>query len=164
MPFRIDPATEDDVSIILSFIKELADFEHLAHEVVATEDGILAALFSTRPVAEACIGRYDGEPVAFALFFSSFSTFLGRPGLYLEDLYVRPEFRGRGFGRRLLIHLARQARDRGCGRVEWSVLDWNSRAIESYRRVGAVPMDEWTTYRLTGDALDRLADEGADED
>lgn len=158
MAFRIDPATEADVPVILSFIKELAAFERLSHEVVATEEQIHAALFSDRPVAEACLGRHDDEPVGFALFFSSFSTFLGRAGLYLEDLYVRPSHRGRGFGRRLLVHLARLARDRGCGRVEWSVLDWNHRAIAAYERVGAVPMDEWTVYRLTGAALTRLAE------
>ena len=160
MPFRIDEATEADVWVILSFVEELADYERLSHDVVATHDDIHAALFSDHPVAEAVIGRYDGEPVGFALFFSSFSTFLGRPGIYLEDLYVRPDYRSRGFGRRLLVHLARLAQTRGCGRVEWSVLDWNSRAIDSYRRAGAVPMDEWTVYRLTGEALDRLASEG----
>ena len=147
--------------LILDLIRELAEYEQLAHEVVATEADIPAALFAERPAAETVIGRLDGEAVGFALFFRNFSTFLGRPGLYLEDLYVRPAFRGRGVGRRLLAHLARLARRRGCGRVEWSVLDWNAPAIAAYRRVGAVPLDEWTTYRLSGEALARLAGEGA---
>ena len=147
--------------LILDLIRELAEYEQLAHEVVATEADIHAALFAERPAAETVIGRLDGEAVGFALFFRNFSTFLGHPGICLEDLYVRPAFRGRGFGRRLLAHLARLARRRGCGRVEWSVLDWNAPAIAAYRRVGAVPLDEWTTYRLSGEALARLAGEGA---
>ncbi len=159
MSFRIDPATPADVPLVLEFIRELAEYERLAQAVVATERDVRAALFGERPAAEAVIGRQDADPVGFALFFRNFSTFLGRPGIYLEDLYVRPAFRGRGFGRRLLAHLARLARQRGCGRVEWSVLDWNAPAIAAYRRAGAVPLDEWTTYRLSGEALARLARE-----
>ena len=159
MSFRIDPATPADVPLILDLIRELAEYERLADEVVATEADIHAALFAERPAAETVIGRLDGETVGFALFFSNFSTFLGRPGIYLEDLYVRPAFRGRGFGRRLLAHLARLARRRGGGRVEWSVLDWNAPAIAAYRRAGAAPLDDWTTYRLSGEALARLAGE-----
>jgi len=158
--FRIRSATASDVPVVLALIKELAAYERLSHEVVATEDDIHRALFSSRPVAEAVIGEYEGQPVAFALFFHNFSTFRGRPGLYLEDLYVTPEFRRRGLGRRLLIHLARLAVERRCGRMEWSVLDWNDPAIQAYRRIGAVPLDEWTVYRLAGDALERLAREG----
>lgn len=159
MAFRIEPATEADIPTILRFIRELAAFEKLADEVVATEDQLRAALFSDQPVAESLIGRCDERPVAFALFFTSFSTFLGQAGIYLEDLYVTPDYRRRGYGRRLLAHLAALARERGCGRVEWSVLDWNQPAIESYRRVGATPMEQWTVYRLTGEALIRLAGE-----
>ena len=156
---EIARATEADVPLILSLITKLAEYERMADQVVATEADLQRSLFSDRPHAEAVIARLDDEPVGFALFFHSFSTFLGRPGLYLEDLYVMPQFRGRGFGRRLLRHLAGLAIERGCGRVEWSVLDWNELAITSYRRAGAVPMDAWTVYRLTGDALRALADE-----
>jgi len=157
--FQIHPATVADVPIILSLIKELAEYERLAHEVVATEADLRKALFSPRPVAEALVGRFEGDPIALALFFHSFSTFLGRPGIYLEDLYVRPAYRGRGFGRCLLAHLAGLAVERQCGRLEWSVLTWNELAIKSYRRAEAIPMDDWTVYRLTGDALRRLARE-----
>ncbi len=153
----INPARERDVPIVLTLIKELAEYERMGDQVVATEADLRRALFSEPPEAEAIIARSGGAPVGFALFFHSFSTFMGRPGLYLEDLYVRPAHRGRGFGRRLLAHLARLAVARGCGRFEWSVLDWNDLAITSYRRAGAKPMDEWTVYRLTGDALERLA-------
>ena len=162
LDFRIDPASVADVPVILSLIKELAEYERLSQEVVVTEADIRDALFSDRPVAEAVVGRCGDEPVAFALFFHNFSTFLGRPGIYLEDLYVRPAYRGRGFGRRLLVHLARLATERRCGRFEWSVLGWNELAITSYRRVGAVPMNEWTVYRLTGKALEKLAAEDQD--
>ncbi len=155
--FRIDAATESDVPVILSLIRELAEYERLLHEAVATEADLRQSLFSLHPAAEAVIGRYNGEPIAFAVFFRNFSTFLGRPGIYLEDLYVRPPYRGRGFGSRLLMHLAALAVERGYGRLEWSVLDWNELAIKSYRRAGAVPMDGWTVYRLTGDTLVSLA-------
>ena len=160
MAFRIDPAVEADAPLILALIRELAEYEKLADQVTATEADIARALFADPPRAEAVVARLDGEPVGFALFFHNFSTFVGRPGLYLEDLYVRPPHRGRGFGRRLLAHLARIAVERGCGRFEWSVLDWNAPAIAAYRRAGAVPLDEWTVYRLTAAALTRLAAEG----
>lgn len=158
--FRIDPAVEADVPVILDLIRDLAEYEKLSDQVTATEADIARSLFGDPPRAEAVIARLDGDAIGFALFFHNYSTFLGRPGLYLEDLYVRPAFRGRGFGRRLLVHLARIAVDRGCGRFEWSVLDWNAPAITAYRRAGAVPLDDWTVYRLTGDALRRLAEEG----
>ena len=154
---RIRPAVAADVPVLFGLIKDLAEYERLSQEVVATEDDLRRALFSDRPVAEAVIGECDGHAVGFALFFHNFSTFVGRPGLYLEDLYVKPEYRGRGFGRRFLVHLARLAVERRCGRMEWSVLDWNEPAITAYRRVGAVPMEEWTVYRLTGTALEKLA-------
>ena len=157
--FRIDSARPADVPLILSLIRELADYEKLADDVVATEARIERALFGEPPQAEAVVARVDGEPVGFALYFQTFSTFLARPGLYLEDLYVRPAHRGNGYGRRLLVHVARLAVDRGCGRFEWSVLDWNELAQTTYRRAGAAPMDEWTVWRLTGDALRKLADE-----
>ena len=161
-PPRIDAATPADVPLVLELIRELADYERMADQVAATEADIERALFGARPCAEAVIARLDGgEAAGFALFFQSFSTFLGRPGLYLEDLYVRPAHRGRGIGRRLLAHLAGIAAARGCGRFEWSVLDWNELAIASYRRAGAVPMDQWTVYRLTGEPLRALAAEAA---
>ena len=155
----IREATIDDVPLILTFIKELAEYERLLHEVVATEESLREALFGERRAAEVVIGEHGGAPAGFALFFHNFSTFVGRPGLYLEDLYVRPAQRGKGFGRALLTHLARLAKRRGCGRLEWAVLDWNEPAIRFYRSLGAVAMDEWTVYRVAGDALDRLASE-----
>jgi GNAT superfamily N-acetyltransferase len=157
---EIRPATEDDVPIILSLIRELAAYERLSHEVVATEGLLRESLFGERRGAEVLIACCKGAPAGFALFFHSFSTFLGRPGIYLEDLYVKPKFRGRGIGRALLAHLARLAKERGCGRLEWSVLDWNEPAIKLYKSIGAVPMDEWTVYRLTGEALETLAIRG----
>jgi GNAT superfamily N-acetyltransferase len=156
---EIRVATEADVPEILRFIKELAEFERLSHEVSATEETLRESLFGERRVAEVLIGHREGEPVGFALFFHNFSTFLGKPGIYLEDLFVRPKFRGAGIGRALLVHLAKLARERDCGRLEWSVLDWNELAIGFYETLGAVPMDEWTVYRLTGDALEELAAE-----
>ncbi|HEX8476375.1 MAG TPA: GNAT family N-acetyltransferase [Pyrinomonadaceae bacterium] len=158
--FRIEKATESDVALILSLIKELAEYERLAHMMVATEELITEALFGERPSAEVRIGYYRDAPVGYALFFHSFSTFTGRRSLYLEDLYVRPEMRGKGFGRLLLAHLARVARERECARMEWSVLDWNEPAIRFYKSLGAAGMDDWTVFRLTGDALERLAGEG----
>ncbi|MCH8290920.1 GNAT family N-acetyltransferase [Candidatus Poribacteria bacterium] len=155
--FEIRPASEDDVPIILSFIKELAEYERLSHEVIATEDTLRECLFGERRFAEVVIGYYGNEPVGFALFFYNFSTFLSKPGIYLEDLYVKPEFRRRGYGRVLLLYLARLAKERGCGRFEWSALDWNEPAINFYKNLGAVPMDEWTVYRVTGETLSRLA-------
>jgi GNAT superfamily N-acetyltransferase len=155
--FSIRIATERDLSLILTFITDLASYEALSHEVSATEAGLRAALFGPRPAAEVIIGEVDGRPVGFAVFFQSFSTFLGQPGLYLEDLFVCPEWRGRGFGTRLLAHLARMAIDRGYGRMEWSVLDWNETALRVYRRIGARALEEWTVQRLSGDELRRLA-------
>ena len=154
---RIEPATPGDVGLILSLVRELADYEKLSHEVVATEDGLRDALFGARPAAETLIAYVDGEPAGFALFFTSFSTFAGRPGVYVEDLFVRPAARRLGIGRRLFAHVARLARERGCGRLEWSVLDWNEPALRFYAGLGARPLDEWTVHRLTGDALARLA-------
>jgi len=155
----IRPATPADVPLILTLIRELAAYEKLEHEVVATEAGLADALFGARPVAEALIADVDGEPAAYALFFPNFSTFLGKPGLYLEDLYVRPAFRGRGIGRALLRHLAGIAVARGWGRMDWAVLDWNAPAIGFYERMGARILPDWRTCRLTGEALERLARE-----
>ena len=153
----IRPATEEDVPLILSFIRELAGYERLSHEVSATEDLLRLHLFGEKRGAEVVIGQHADEPAGFALFFHNFSTFLGRPGIYLEDLYVKPEFRGKGIGRAMLVYLAGLAKERGCGRLEWSVLDWNEPAIRLYRGIGAVSMDDWTVYRVTGKALEKLA-------
>ncbi len=150
-------ATATDVSLILTFIRKLADYEKLAHEVEADEDLLRQSLFGPRCYAEVVIASYKGEPAGFALFFHNFSTFLGRPGIYLEDLFVDPEMRGRGIGRALLSFLAALAVGRGCGRLEWAVLDWNVDAIGFYKRLGARPMDEWTTFRISGEALQELA-------
>lgn len=143
--------------LILSFIKKLAEYEKLAHLVVTTEEILRETLFGARPYAEVVIGYYKTEPVGFALFFHNFSTFLGQPGIYLEDLFVDAEQRGKGFGKALLVYLAKLALERGCGRLEWSVLDWNEPSINFYKSLGAVPLNEWTIFRLTGDALDSLA-------
>lgn len=153
MSLRIDPAREQDVPVILDFIRQLAEYEKLSGAVVATEDALRATLFGERPYAEVLIAFWEDAPVGFALFFHNYSTFLARPGIYLEDLFVNPAARGRGVGKALLTRLAELAIERGCGRVEWSVLDWNAPSIEFYRRMGAVPLDEWTTFRLTGEAL-----------
>lgn len=153
----IRPATIDDVPLIRQLIVELAEYEKLAHAAVATDDDLRAQLFGERPAAEVLIGEVDGEPAGFALFFHTFSTFLGKRGLYLEDLYVRPAYRGAGLGRHLMAALARIAVQRDCGRFEWSVLDWNQPAIDFYRRLGATGMDEWTVQRLEGAALHALA-------
>jgi GNAT superfamily N-acetyltransferase len=155
----IEAARVGDVGLILTLIGELAEFEGLRHEVVASEDDLRRTLFSDRPAAEVVLARIADETVGFALFFHNYSTFLGRPGLYLEDLYVRPAARGRGVGRALLVHLARLARERGCGRLEWWVLDWNERAIAFYRSLGASAMDDWTVYRLDRAAIEALAGE-----
>ena len=154
---QIKPATPEDVPLIIAFLNELATYEKLAHEVVATEADMHAALFGPRPVVETVIGSLDGKPVGYALYFPTFSTFLGKPGLYLEDLYVRPAARGFGVGRKLLEHLARITVERGWGRLEWSVLDWNEPSIAFYKKMGAKPMDEWTVFRLAGDTLISLA-------
>jgi GNAT superfamily N-acetyltransferase len=155
---RVVPATERDTPTILSLIKGLAEYERLGDEVEATEDDIRESLFGDWPGAEVVLAYVGSDLAGFALFFHNFSTFLGRRGLYLEDLFVLPAYRGRGVGRRLLAHLARIALERKCGRMEWWVLDWNESAIRFYRSIGARPMDDWTVYRLDGDALARLAD------
>jgi GNAT superfamily N-acetyltransferase len=159
LEFRIEPATEADLPLILQLIQALADYEKLLPAVTATEDRLRTSLFGSNRAAEVLIGYANGEPAGFAVFFQNFSTFVGSPGLYLEDLFVVPAWRGRGLGRRLLAHLARIAVERDYGRMEWSVLDWNEPALAVYKKVGAQPMDEWTTYRLTGDALRALASE-----
>jgi GNAT superfamily N-acetyltransferase len=155
---QIDPATPQDVPLLLRLIKALAEYERMSDQVVATEADVHRNLFGEKALTEAAIARVNGEPAGFALWFYNYSTFLGRPGLYLEDLFVLPERRGAGIGRALLAHLATVAVSRNCGRMEWSVLNWNEPAIGFYRSLGAVPMDEWTVYRLTGDALARLAE------
>jgi GNAT superfamily N-acetyltransferase len=152
----IRPAVPDDTPLILALIKELAEYERLSHVVVASEDDLRHHLFGPRPAAEVLIAEADGTPVGFALYFTNFSTFLARPGIYLEDLFVRPAFRGRGIGAALLTRLAAIAMARGCGRLEWSVLDWNEPAIGFYERLGAEPMAEWTVFRLAGEALEKL--------
>ena len=156
---RIVPANERDIPLIHAFVRELAEYERLLHEVVATDDELRRTLFGPRPAAEILIA-YDGaEPVGFALFFQTYSTFLAKPGLYLEDLFVRPSARGKGIGRKLLTYLARLAVERNYGRLEWRVLDWNETAIRFYRSIGAQPLDDWTVFRVTGDALRALAAE-----
>jgi GNAT superfamily N-acetyltransferase len=154
---RIVPATEQQIPLILELIRGLAEYEKLGHEVVATEESLRASLFGPRPDAEVVIAYAGNEPAGFALFFHNYSTFLGRRGLYLEDLFVKPPYRSRGVGRALLQHLARLAVERGCGRFEWWVLDWNQPAIRFYQSLGARPMSDWTVYRVTGDALAELA-------
>jgi GNAT superfamily N-acetyltransferase len=155
---EIVTATDSDVPAIHSLIKALAEYEKLAHEVVSTEADIRSSLFGERPYAEVLLAKEEGETVGFALFFHNYSTFLGKPGVYLEDLFVLPEWRGLGIGRELLVALARVAVTRGCGRVEWSVLDWNRPAIGFYERMGAHVMDDWRICRLTGEALARVAE------
>ena len=153
----IRPATVSDLPLVLAFIRELAVYERLEHQVVASEAELGTALFGPRPFAEVVSACLDGTPVGFALFFHNFSTFLGKPGVYLEDLFVRPEARGLGVGKRLLAWLARTTIERGCARLEWAVLDWNKPSIGFYASLGAVAQDEWTTFRLSGTALQRLA-------
>ncbi|MBA7575556.1 hypothetical protein ES708_17386 [subsurface metagenome] len=155
--FTIRHAEENDASLILWFIKGLAEYEKLSHEVVATEENLREYLFGPRPMAEVVIGEYRSEPVGFALFFYNFSTFLGKPGIYLEDLYVIPEKRGMGFGKSLLSYLAKLAVERNCGRLEWAVLDWNEPSIKFYESIGARPMNEWIINRLAGEELSELA-------
>ncbi|MFC2116962.1 GNAT family N-acetyltransferase [Bacteroidota bacterium] len=155
--FTIRDAEEKDVTLILWFIKGLADYEKLSHEVVATEEDLREQLFGSRPMAEVVIGEYNSEPVGFALFFHNFSTFLGKPGIYLEDLFVIPEKRGLGFGKCLLSFLAKLAVDRNCGRLEWAVLDWNEPSLKFYESIGARIMKEWLINRLSGKELSDLA-------
>ncbi|HEY6951798.1 MAG TPA: GNAT family N-acetyltransferase [Bacteroidota bacterium] len=156
---RIDPATESDTPLIVSFIKKLAEYERLADTFVATEAGIREFLFGGKRFAEVVIARLDNRPVGFALFFHNFSTFVGRPGLYLEDLFVLPDHRGKGIGKALLVYLAKLAVERKCGRFEWAVLDWNTSAIEFYKSLGAVGLDDWRIFRLSGESLAKLADQ-----
>jgi len=156
--FEIRSATESDVPVILELIRALATYERAPNDVIATEEGLAEVLFGKKPAAEVLLAFENETAVGFAIFFHNFSTWLGRPGLYLEDLFVKPEHRGKGYGRALLIHLAKIARDRNCGRFEWAVLDWNEPAIQFYRKLGAKPMDEWTVFRLTRDGIAKLAD------
>ena len=156
--FQIRPAGVNDVTIILQLIRDLATYERAPDQVVATEDQLVDILFGERPVAEVLLAFKGELPVGFAVYFYNFSTWLGRPGLYLEDLFVKPDRRGKGYGRALLVELAKIARDRGCGRMEWAVLDWNEPAINFYRALGAKPMHEWTVFRLTRDGIAKLAD------
>jgi GNAT superfamily N-acetyltransferase len=153
----IRPATPADTSTIAGLIRALAEYERLAHALELDETRLHEHLFGPRPFAEVLLAEEAGEIVGFALFFSTYSTFVGKPSLYLEDLFVRPEFRGRGHGKQLLAALARLALERGCGRLDWCVLDWNEPSITFYRSLGAVPMDDWTTYRLAGAALAKMA-------
>jgi GNAT superfamily N-acetyltransferase len=155
--FEIRPARVEDVSTILQLIRDLASYERAPDEVVATEEQLIDVLFGERPVAEVLLVFEQEAPVGFAVYFYNFSTWLGRPGLYLEDLFVKPEKRGKGYGRALLIELAKIARDRGCGRMEWAVLNWNEPAIKFYRALDAKPMDEWTVFRLTSEEIAKLA-------
>lgn len=154
---RIAPAAEADVPLILEMIRGLAEYEKLSHVVRATEEQLRRTLFGERPGAEVLLAHWNGETIGFALFFPNYSTFLAQPGIYLEDLFVKPHARGKGAGFALFIELARIAVERGCGRVEWAVLDWNEPSIRFYKKLGAVALDEWTTYRLTSEPLGRLA-------
>src|SRR5438045_941817 len=156
--FAMRPATAADVPIILELIRALATYERAPNDVTATEDGLVEVLFGEKPAAEVLLAFENETAVGFAVFFHNFSTWLGRPGLYLEDLFVKPENRGKGYGRALLVELAKIARERGCGRMEWAVLDWNESAIKFYRSLGAKPMDEWTVFRLTRHGIGSLAE------
>lgn len=158
MTLTIRKAEERDASLVFDFIRELAEYERLAHEVDATEADVAKALFSAQPRVFADIAEWEGRPAGFALWFYNFSTFRGRHGIYLEDLYVRPEFRSKGIGKALLQHLARRCMAEGLPRLEWWVLDWNEPALRFYRSIGAIPMDEWTVQRVTGEALKNLAE------
>jgi len=159
MEFRIEAASERDLPLILKLVKDLAEYEKLAHAVIATEEILRESLFRKR-AAEVLIGYAGDEPAGFAVFFQTFSTFLGVPGMYLEDIFVEPKWRRKGLGRQLLVYLARIANERGYGRVEWSVLDWNELAIGFYKALGAKPMDEWTVFRLSGESLRKLGTPG----
>lgn len=163
MSVTIRAATIGDVRVILELIGELAEYERLAHLVVADETRLREALFGPRPGAEVLLAEWNQQVVGFAVYFQSFSTFWGRPGIYLEDLFVKPDFRGRGIGRTLLEQLARETLQRGGARLEWSVLNWNEPAIRFYQSLGATPQDEWTVYRLTGAALTNLAESSSQQ-
>jgi GNAT superfamily N-acetyltransferase len=154
----IRPATVTDVPVILQLIRDLAAYERAPNEVTATKEQLVDVLFGKKPAAEVLLAFENETPVGFAVFFHNFSTWLGRPGLYLEDLFVKPEMRGKGYGRALLVDLAKVALERGCGRMEWAVLNWNDPAIQFYRKLGAKPMDEWTVFRLTHDGIAKLAE------
>jgi GNAT superfamily N-acetyltransferase len=156
MEIQITDATAADVPLILELIRGLADYEKLSDQVTATEDKLRDTLFGTRPGADVLLAYVDNVCTGFALFFPNYSTFLAKPGIFLEDLYVKPEWRGKGIGKALLFRVAQIARERGCGRFEWEVLDWNEPSIGFYKSLGAVPMDEWTKYRVTAEALERL--------
>lgn len=156
--FSIRPARVSDVPIILQLIRDLATYERAPNEVTATQEQLVDVLFCEKPAAEVLLAFENETPAGFAVFFHNFSTWLGRAGIYLEDLFVKPEHRGKGYGRALLVDLAKIARERGCGRMEWAVLDWNEPAIEFYRTLGAKPMDEWTVFRLTRDGIAKLAE------
>ena len=155
--FQIRKATREDVSLIFSFIKELAEYEKMSNDVIATEE-ILEEWIFNKNHAQALIGEYEGAPVGFALYFYNFSTFIGRAGLYIEDIYIKPEMRGKGFGKTFFHTLTNIALELGCGRMEWSCLDWNKPSIDFYRSMGAIPMEEWTVYRLTEEAMRKLID------
>ena len=155
--FNIRPATESDVGLILQFIRELGAYEKLSHEVVATEENLLNTLFKQK-MAEVIIGEFDEKPVGFALFFHNYSTFLGQAGIYLEDIYIKPESRGKGFGKTMLKYLAGLAIERNCGRLEWACLDWNEPSICFYKGLGAKPLDDWTVYRVTGETLKQMVE------
>jgi len=162
--FKIRTARLADVPTILQLIRDLATYERAPNEVTATEEQLVDVLFGEKPAAEVLLAFESETPVGFAVFFHNFSTWLGRPGLYLEDLFVKPEKRGKGYGHALLVDLAKIARDRGCGRMEWAVLDWNDPAIEFYHKLGAKPMNEWTVFRLTRDGIARLANSKQQQD
>jgi len=155
--FSIRAATVDDIPLVLRFVKDLADYEKLPHEVTASEELLRRNLFSERKTAEVLLASEGEDYVGFAVFFHNFSTFVGKPGIYLEDVFVRPEFRGRGYGKALMIYVARLAEERDCGRFEWSVLDWNTPSLDFYRSLGAVSMDEWTVQRMSAGAIESLA-------
>ena len=155
----VAPARENDVPLILEFIRKLADYERLSADVIADESMLRESLFGAKPAAEVLLAYWANEPVGFAVYFESFSTFIGRPGIYLEDLFVLPGFRGKGIGKALLRHLARIAETRNCARLEWAVLDWNQPAIKFYRSLGAIPLQDWTVFRLTDSALHELAEQ-----
>ena len=155
---KIRAATRDDVPVILQLIRDLATYERAPNEAIATEEQLVDVLFGERPAAEVSLVFDGDQPAGFAVYFHNFSTWLGRPGLYLEDLFVKPELRGKGYGRALLVHLAKIARDRGCGRMEWAVLNWNEPAIKFYQALGAAPLNDWTVFRLTGKEINKLAE------